>query len=60
VKAIDGAVGKIHIIDQSKCTKCGTCFEVCRFNAVQKISGQPVPAPIPEAQRLKKPTKKEN
>ena len=60
VQAIDGAVGKIHIIDQSKCTKCGTCFDVCRFKAVQKISGKPVPPPIPEEQRLKKPAPKEN
>jgi NADH-quinone oxidoreductase subunit F len=60
VQAIDGEVGKIHIIDQSKCTKCGTCYDVCRFNAVQKISGEPVPPPIPEEQRLKKPTKKAN
>jgi NADP-reducing hydrogenase subunit HndC len=60
VKAIDGAVGKIHIIDQSKCVKCGTCFDACRFKAVTKISGKPVPPPIPEEQRLKKPVKKEN
>jgi NADH-quinone oxidoreductase subunit F len=58
VQAIDGAPGKIHIIDQSKCTKCGTCFDVCRFKSVTKISGQPVPPPIPEEQRLKKPVKK--
>jgi NADH-quinone oxidoreductase subunit F len=53
VEAIDGGKKKIHVIDQEKCTKCGTCFEVCppRFDAVQKISGQPVPAPIPEDKR---------
>jgi NADH-quinone oxidoreductase subunit F len=52
--AIDGGKKKIHIIDQKKCTKCGTCFEVCpsRFSAVQKISGQPVPPPIPEEKRI--------
>ncbi|MGD9286168.1 MAG: NADH-ubiquinone oxidoreductase-F iron-sulfur binding region domain-containing protein [Desulfobacterales bacterium] len=52
--AIDGGKKKIHIIDQEKCTKCGTCFEVCpsRFGAVQKISGQPVPSPIPEEKRI--------
>lgn len=60
MQAIDGAVGKIHIIDQSKCTKCGTCFDACRFKAVTKISGKPVPPPIPEEQRLKKPVKKAN
>ena len=52
--AVDGGKKKIHIIDQEKCTKCGTCFEVCpsRFGAVQKISGQPVPSPIPEEKRI--------
>ncbi|RLB32456.1 MAG: NADH-quinone oxidoreductase subunit F, partial [Deltaproteobacteria bacterium] len=51
--AIDGGKNKIHIIDQDKCTKCGTCFEACppRFRAVKKISGEPVPAPIPEEKR---------
>lgn len=53
VDAIDGAKKKIHIIDQQICTKCGTCFEVCptRFSAVEKISGAPVPPPIPEEKR---------
>ncbi len=60
VAAIDGAVGKIHIIDQDKCIKCGTCFEACRFKAIQKISGQPVPLPIPEEQRVRKPVKRGN
>jgi NADH-quinone oxidoreductase subunit F len=52
-KAIDGGKNKIHIIDQTKCTKCGTCFEVCpsKFRAVKKISGEPVPPPIPEEAR---------
>jgi NADP-reducing hydrogenase subunit HndC len=52
--AIDGGKNKIHMIDQDKCTKCGTCFEVCppRFGAVQKISGEPVPDPIPEEERI--------
>jgi len=52
-EAIIGGKNKIHIIDQEKCTKCGTCFEVCppRFAAVKKISGEPVPPPIPEDAR---------
>ena len=53
-EAIDGGKKKIHIIDQEECTNCGTCFEVCpsRFGAVKKISGEPVPAPIPEDARI--------
>jgi NADP-reducing hydrogenase subunit HndC len=53
VGAVEGERGKIHIIDQSKCTKCGTCFEVCppAFRAVTKLSGEPVPPPIPEEKR---------
>jgi Fe-S-cluster-containing hydrogenase component 2 len=52
--AIDGGKKKIHVIDQTKCTNCGTCLEVCpaRFGAVKKISGAPVPPPIPEAERM--------
>jgi len=54
VCAVDGERNKIHIIDQTKCTKCGTCYDVCppKFRAVQKISGEPVPPPIPEEKRL--------
>ncbi len=53
VEAIDGGKNLIHVIDQDKCIKCGTCFEVCppRFGAVDKISGEPVPPSIPEEQR---------
>ena len=52
-EAIVGGKNRIHVIDQEKCTKCGTCFEVCppRFRAVRKISGEPVPAPLPEEAR---------
>ena len=52
-EAITGGKNLISIIDQEKCTKCGTCFEVCppRFRAVTKISGVPVPPPIPEEAR---------
>jgi NADH-quinone oxidoreductase subunit F len=51
--AIIGAKKQIHVIDQEKCTKCGTCLEVCpsRYGAVKKISGEPVPPPIPEEAR---------
>ncbi len=52
-EAIISAKKQIHVIDQEKCIKCGTCFEACpsRFGAVTKISGEPVPPPIPEAER---------
>jgi F420-non-reducing hydrogenase iron-sulfur subunit len=53
VEAIVGGKNRIHVIDQEKCIKCGTCFEVCppRFDSVKKISGEPVPPPIPEEKR---------
>jgi F420-non-reducing hydrogenase iron-sulfur subunit len=53
VEAITGGKNLIHVIDQDTCIKCGTCFEVCppRFGAVTKLSGEPVPPPIPEEQR---------
>ena len=51
--AIDGGKKKIHFIIQDRCTNCGTCLDVCpdRFDAVVKLSGEPVPPPIPEDQR---------
>jgi F420-non-reducing hydrogenase iron-sulfur subunit len=63
VDAILSGKNLIHIIDQEKCIKCGTCFEVCppKFNAVTKISGEPVPPPIPEEKRtIVRKSKKEN
>ncbi len=61
VDAIIGEKLKVHIIDQSKCIKCGSCYDMCpsRFSAVKKISGEPVPPPIPEEERLVKRVKKE-
>ncbi|MCJ7596654.1 MAG: 4Fe-4S binding protein, partial [Desulfobacterales bacterium] len=52
-EAIIGGKNQIHVIDQEKCIKCGTCLEACppRFGAVKKISGEPVPPPIPEEER---------
>jgi ferredoxin len=53
VEAISGAKNRIHVIDQDKCIKCGTCFDACppRFGAVDKVVGQPVPPPLPEEER---------
>jgi F420-non-reducing hydrogenase iron-sulfur subunit len=52
-EAIVGGKNQIHVIDQEKCIKCGTCFDVCppRFGSVRKISGEPVPPPLPEEAR---------
>jgi NADH:ubiquinone oxidoreductase subunit F (NADH-binding)/(2Fe-2S) ferredoxin/Pyruvate/2-oxoacid:ferredoxin oxidoreductase delta subunit len=52
--AIEGEKRKIHVIDQSNCIKCGICYDVCppKVGAVAKISGRPVPPPVPEAERL--------
>jgi coenzyme F420-reducing hydrogenase delta subunit/Fe-S-cluster-containing hydrogenase component 2 len=53
VEAIISAKNQVHVIDQEKCIKCGTCLEACppRFAAVTKISGGPVPPPLPEDKR---------
>jgi NADP-reducing hydrogenase subunit HndC len=52
--AIEGDKRIIHVIDQTKCIKCGICYDVCppKIGAVMKISGEPVPPPIPEAERV--------
>lgn len=62
VEAIAGGKNRIHVINQDKCIKCGSCFEVCpaRFEAVNKISGGPVPPPVPEAKRTIIRKKKQN
>jgi ferredoxin len=53
VEAIAGGKNLIHVIDQEKCIKCGACFEACpsKFAAVTKISGGPIPPPLPEDKR---------
>jgi NADH:ubiquinone oxidoreductase subunit F (NADH-binding) len=35
-EAISGEKKEVHIIDQSKCIKCGICFETCKFDAIEK------------------------
>ncbi len=52
-EAIVGAKKQIHVIEPEKCTNCGTCYEVCPsgFSAVTRLSGEPVPPPIPEEER---------
>lgn len=56
--AIEGEPDKIHVIIQSKCTKCGQCYDVCppEYRAVQKISGEAPPPTLPAEYRwLKQP-----
>ena len=58
VEAIAGGKKLVHIIDQSKCIKCGTCLDVCppRFSAVIKVSGEKIKVPqqpVPVAERRK-------
>ena len=36
VGAISGEVREKHVIDQSKCIKCGVCIDNCRFKAIVK------------------------
>jgi len=50
--AIKGGKRVVHVIDQDKCTNCGTCLNICppRFAAVVKTSGEmpAIPAePVP-------------
>ena len=54
--AINGGKNLVHWIDQEKCTKCGICLEACppRFNAVTKLSGEPVPAPPAETRVVRR------
>lgn len=35
VNAISGEKKQLHTIDAQTCIKCGICFEVCKFNAVE-------------------------
>ena len=63
VQAISGGKRMIHVIDQSKCTKCNTCLSVCpeRFSAVIKVSGETIqvpdePIPVPERPRAGRAT----
>jgi NADH-quinone oxidoreductase subunit F/NADP-reducing hydrogenase subunit HndC len=53
--AVKGENKHVHVIDQTMCTKCGECLEICppKVSAVVKLSGkearelQSLPSPIP-------------
>ena len=36
VDAISGNVKEKHVIDQTKCIKCGKCMDSCKFGAIEK------------------------
>ena len=50
-EAIKGGKGEIKVIEQSKCSKCGTCLEVCppEYDAVVKLSPPPEGKPLPDS-----------
>jgi NADH:ubiquinone oxidoreductase subunit F (NADH-binding)/NADH:ubiquinone oxidoreductase subunit E len=35
VNAISGETKKVHVIDEDACIKCGICYDVCKFDAVE-------------------------
>ncbi|MFO7773330.1 MAG: NADH-quinone oxidoreductase subunit NuoF [Dehalococcoidia bacterium] len=47
VQAIEGGKRMVHVIDQDKCIKCGTCLDVCpsKFSAVVKATGKVLDIP---------------
>lgn len=36
VGAIEGKVKEVHVINQDKCIKCGSCMDACTFHAIIK------------------------
>jgi NADH-quinone oxidoreductase subunit F len=35
-KCISGVKNEPHVLDASKCIKCGACFDVCKYDAVER------------------------
>ncbi len=54
IQAIEGGKKTIHVIDQGMCTHCGTCYHVCpdRIGAVQRMTDEPIPPPLPAEERV--------
>jgi NADH-quinone oxidoreductase subunit F len=38
-QAITGENKQLHKLDQSKCVRCGVCYDACNFNAISILSG---------------------
>jgi len=36
-QAITGESKQVHVIDKEKCIKCGICYEICKFDAVEVL-----------------------
>ncbi len=36
VDCISGEKRAVHAIDETRCVKCGACYSVCRFNAIER------------------------
>jgi len=56
-EAIKGGKGEVKTIDQEKCSKCGTCLEVCppEYSAVVKLSPvSSLPSPQSSGRKSKK------
>ncbi|MFC1872613.1 NADH-ubiquinone oxidoreductase-F iron-sulfur binding region domain-containing protein [Chloroflexota bacterium] len=67
VGAIKGGKRLVHVIDQNKCIKCGSCLEVCptRFDAVVKVSGEKPevpdePIPVPDKKAAAEESRQKN
>jgi NADH-quinone oxidoreductase subunit F len=35
--AITGKTGGLHVIDFKLCTQCGSCYQVCKFDAIERV-----------------------
>ena len=36
VQCISGKAKEIHVIDETKCIKCGACWDACKFDAISR------------------------
>ena len=50
-KAVHGEKDQVHWIEQEECIKCGACYQVCNFDAVTRLSAEPIPPPPPKGMR---------